>query len=66
MYELDGYLSTTNKVFLYKSEDTSSNDKFQGILDRIYVNRHSETDDTYIPYEKNILTRYSNLPGYTL
>ena len=41
-------LSTTDKIFLNDSENSSSDEEFQGVLERTYVNRDDVTDDSYI------------------
>ena len=47
-YESNGDLSTTDKIFLNDTENSSSNEECQGVFERTYVNHDDVTDDSYI------------------
>ena len=62
-FESDWFLSTTNKIFLNDSGHYLSDEDFQGILKRIYVNHEDKPDDPYIPTGNKYVDQIQSVTG---
>ena len=62
-YESNEDLSTTDKIFFDDSENSLSDEEFQGVLERTYVNHDNVTDDSYIPTGNKYVNHIQSLTG---